>query len=161
MARQIAVFALIAVCLFGFTQAHQEEFAVQGKVYCDPCRVQFETKLSKSLSGAFVHLECRSISNSTKTIEVDGKTDANGFYKLLVTGDHEEEYCEVSLKESNNQECKDVMEVDRARVGLTNNNGDKSIERFANALGFMTREVDPACVEVLKELFTNLGDDQD
>ncbi|KAJ7948738.1 Pollen-specific protein-like protein [Quillaja saponaria] len=158
MAKQIAVFALIAVCFIGFAQAHGDEFLVQGKVYCDPCRVQFETKLSKGVAGALVHLECRSILNNTKTVEVDGKTDDTGLYKLPVNGDHEEEYCEVTLKEDNKSDCKDIMEVDRARVALTKNNGDASVERFANALGFMNKEVDPACAEVLKELFFNPED---
>lgn len=56
MAKTCAVAALIATifCFSSFlnlAQATSETFFVEGKVYCDTCRVQFETKISQPLAG--------------------------------------------------------------------------------------------------------------
>lgn len=43
--------ALCIVALANFAHCHPEVVDVEGKVYCDTCRVQFETKLSENLEG--------------------------------------------------------------------------------------------------------------
>lgn len=56
MARTLEAAALLvaaALCLsslLGFAYGH-EKFTVIGKVYCDTCRVDFETKVSYGLPG--------------------------------------------------------------------------------------------------------------
>ena len=58
MAKHFAAVALIvsAFC-FSSVLARQapadDAFTVEGKVYCDPCRLQFETRLSHPLSGNY------------------------------------------------------------------------------------------------------------
>ena len=56
MAKSVAFIALIvsAVCWVQVNgmSLDEEHFSVEGKVYCDPCRVQFETKLARPLPGS-------------------------------------------------------------------------------------------------------------
>ncbi|KAK7857016.1 anther-specific protein lat52 [Quercus suber] len=131
MAKTCAVAALIATIfcfspLLNLAQATSETFFVEGKVYCDTCRVQFETKISQPLAG---------------------------IYRLPVDGDHEEEICEVVALKSSRADCSDLMAgYERARITLTNKNGLASIARYPNPLGFMVKEALPSCLEILAEM---------
>ena len=52
MAKTFAVAVLIATVFCFSTLAQATDFfSVEGKVYCDTCRVQFETKISEPLAG--------------------------------------------------------------------------------------------------------------
>ncbi|OIS99019.1 anther-specific protein lat52 [Nicotiana attenuata] len=52
MAKAIVLLsALCIVALANFAHCHPQVFDVEGKVYCDTCRVQFETKLSENVEG--------------------------------------------------------------------------------------------------------------
>ncbi|KAF8364754.1 hypothetical protein HHK36_023536 [Tetracentron sinense] len=147
-----AVSALCFLSLLGFAYA-DSLFYVQGKVYCDTCRAQFETKVSEYIPGAKVRLECKDREGGQPTYSIDGETDATGTYRLPVEGDHEEEICEVVLVKSSNPDCAERLPGrDRARVLVTANNGISSAARFANSLGFMKKEALPQCPQVLKEL---------
>ncbi|KAE8723479.1 Alg9-like mannosyltransferase family isoform 1 [Hibiscus syriacus] len=153
---QIALFSL-AICLSSVldsVSAAQVKFIVEGKVYCDTCRVEFETRISEPLKGALVNLECRNRTNGTvTTITKDVLTDDAGAYKIEVEGDHAEEICEVSLVKSPRDDCRDPTEAWRkSRVVMTSKDGIEGIQRFANNLGFKKREPLSECTEVLKEM---------
>ncbi|XVF25650.1 hypothetical protein REPUB_Repub13aG0231600 [Reevesia pubescens] len=156
-----AIFLLAStLCLLSFLGiAHAgapEHFFVEGKVYCDNCRAQFETKISKYMEGAKVRLECKDRESGKLTFSVDGKTDATGTYRLKVEGDHEEEVCEVELIESSDPECSEIDQENYLRKGaqivLTKDAGMSTDARHANPLGFMVKERLPECTEVLREL---------
>ncbi|KAA8523991.1 hypothetical protein F0562_010578 [Nyssa sinensis] len=150
-----AVLVASALCILafaGFAHCHDEVFTVEGKVYCDTCRLQFVTKFSQFLAGATVQLECRDRQDCNNvTYSVESLTDANGHYGLPVYGDHEGEICEVTLVSSPDPECSEPT-TERARVSLTKNSGITSDCRYANYLGFLKTDPIPECLEVLREL---------
>lgn len=45
-----AAYLISALCILAVATA-SEVFNVEGDIYCDPCRVQYETPLSKKLPG--------------------------------------------------------------------------------------------------------------
>ncbi|KAG2315362.1 hypothetical protein Bca52824_018484 [Brassica carinata] len=125
------VFFISALCLSslaGKAMADADDFdsfKIQGSVYCDTCRVQFVTRLSKFLEGAKVKLECRSRTNGTVALTKEAVTDKSGSYTMEVTGDHEEEVCELVLLQSPDSTCSDVSQDaylrNAAKVSLTAN----------------------------------------
>ncbi|MED6133736.1 hypothetical protein PIB30_030953 [Stylosanthes scabra] len=129
-------------------------FVVEGKVYCDPCRVEFETRLSHPLSDIKVKLECKKIDDEKNiTFTAETTTDKNGFYSLPVYGDHQEEICQVKTERSSHPKCKELMKnMEADRIILTKNDGVSSSRRFVNPLGFMTRNIDARCVNIAQEL---------
>ncbi|XP_061363411.1 olee1-like protein [Gastrolobium bilobum] len=136
-----------------------EEFFVEGKIYCDPCRFEFESRLSHPLSGVKVTLECKKPDSDNVTYVKDVVTDTNGIYSIPVHGDHEEEICDVNAGESPNGECNESMKNQADRIVLTKNMGVSSLKRYVNPLGFKTQAVDPQCFSVFKELgLDNLDD---
>ncbi|XWS19698.1 hypothetical protein CRYUN_Cryun31cG0038300 [Craigia yunnanensis] len=154
--------ALCFLSLLGIVHAESTpQFFVEGKVYCDNCRAQFVTRISKYMEGAKVRLECKDLEGGKLTYFVDGETDASGTYRLKVEGDHEEEICEVALIESSDPECSEIDKENylrkSARVSLTKENGISSDSRISNPLGFMVKERVPECTEVLRELGITAG----
>ncbi|KAJ9543317.1 hypothetical protein OSB04_023024 [Centaurea solstitialis] len=130
-----------------------ESFMVEGKVYCDPCRIQFPTKISYPVPNAKVTLSCRERENSAETVVMEATSDSNGMYNITASGDHEEEICEVSVKESPDKKCPEVMDDDsNSRVSLTDKNGVRGKTRIANPIGFMAKDIDPRCKDILAEL---------
>ena len=130
-----------------------DKFFVQGKVYCDPCQFEFESRLSKPLSGVKVVLECRKPEGDIKTFSLEGTTDANGFYTLPVVGDHQDEICAVRTDVNSHKHCNGPMKTsDSDRVVLTKHDGVSSPLRFVNPLGFKTHKINDECAKVYKEL---------
>ncbi|KAK1428375.1 hypothetical protein QVD17_17208 [Tagetes erecta] len=130
-----------------------ESFVVQGKVYCDPCRIQFPTKLSYPVPNTKVVLRCRERESGGETCKLEGTSDANGMYSITAVGDHEEEICDVRITESPDSKCPEVMDDESiARVSLTDKNGVRGKTRMANPIGFMVKEIDPRCKEILAEI---------
>ncbi|KAK8691345.1 hypothetical protein V6N13_074856 [Hibiscus sabdariffa] len=146
----------LAICLSSLLclVATSDKFIIEGKVYCDTCRVEFETKLSQPIKGAFVNLQCRNRTDGRSiSYTQDVVTDETGAYKIKVEGDHEDEICEVSLVKSPRNDCNDPTEAWRkSRVVLSSKDGVNGPQRFANNLGFMKKEPLPGCTQVLKEL---------
>ncbi|XP_047336889.1 anther-specific protein LAT52-like [Impatiens glandulifera] len=131
----------------------QPEFQVNGKVYCDPCRLQFLTRVSRPLIGAVVKLSCRNRVNGTLTFQVMGKTDFNGMYNLKVNGEHEKDICEVVPVRSPDPHCRSVMDhVGKARVSLTLNSGISSSVRYVSPIGYMNFKAITQCPLVFSEL---------
>nr|XP_043609274.1 major pollen allergen Lol p 11-like [Erigeron canadensis] len=129
-----------------------ESFTVEGKVYCDPCRIQFPINISYPVPNTKVALTCRQRESGAETTKVEGTSDTNGMYKLTAKGDHEEEICEVRVTESPDSKCPEVMDDESsARVSLTDKNGVRGNTRLANPIGFMVKEIDPRCKAILAE----------
>ncbi|KAK4387133.1 Anther-specific protein LAT52 [Sesamum angolense] len=151
----VSALCVLAVVAASVVHAHKEKFHVEGDVYCDPCRVQFETELSYNLAGATVRLECRDIETKTVTYSMEGVTGSDGHYSLTVKGDHEKDICEVMPVTSPKAECSEPMgEYERAKIECTENSGLHNPIRYANPIGFMTREVAPECAPILANLAT-------
>ncbi|KAK7247154.1 hypothetical protein RIF29_42031 [Crotalaria pallida] len=158
MAKSAIVIVASALCFLSFlgNVYAKERYFVEGSVYCDTCRLQFLTRVSEWMEGATVRVECKEIEGGKVTFSKEAKTDAKGFYKVEVDGDHEEETCEVVLVKSSREDC---SEVDReshlaqaAQVSITRNNGITSPIRTANPLGFLKKVNKPECKDVLSEL---------
>ncbi|MED6148687.1 hypothetical protein PIB30_055221 [Stylosanthes scabra] len=170
MAKHFAVVVAVLVVAFCFSSAlaaapapaatatsttpNKNYFVVQGKIYCDPCRVEFETRLSHPLSDIKVTLECKRIDDEKNiTYTVETTTDKQGYYDLPVYGDHQDEICQVKTERSTHPKCKEPMKhLDTDRIMLTKNDGVSSAKRFVNPLGFMTRNIDARCVQIAQEL---------
>ncbi|KAG5378785.1 hypothetical protein IGI04_026627 [Brassica rapa subsp. trilocularis] len=163
MAKFVIFFLASALCfttLLHFAAADADDFDrfhIKGSVYCDTCRVQFMTRLSKVLEGAKVKLECKGRENQTVTLTKEAMTDKDGNYEMEVMGDHEEEVCEIILVQSPDAECGDVNNQEflrnAARISLTANDGIVSNEtRTINPLGFMRKTPLADCPQAFKEL---------
>ncbi|CAL1386326.1 unnamed protein product [Linum trigynum] len=166
MAKTAAAAVLLSAAVFLLASAAavvdaQDKMFVEGKVYCDPCRVEFPTKISTMIAGARVNLQCRCRDNNTMTYMVEGDTDKTGTYRLPVEADHEEDICEVKLLRSPLDNCKDKFHfIDRARVLLTDNMGVVQATRYANPIGYMTSTTDPRCEKLMEEMGITLQEAQ-
>ncbi|XP_057795962.1 anther-specific protein LAT52-like [Salvia miltiorrhiza] len=142
---------ILAICFLSLAHAHAHDvFNVEGDVYCDPCRVQFVTELSKKLPGATVRVECTDLVTKAVTYSAEGITGPDGHYSLEVTGDHENDNCEVSVVKSPSGDCSEPMgELEKSRIECTTNSGIHAAVRYANPIGFMTKAADPHCAPVL------------
>lgn len=103
-------------------------------------------------AGVKVNLNCRKADSNKATYVKEAKTDANGVYKILVDGDHEDEICEVKPESTGKGKCTEAMTNKSDRIVLTNNMGSSSLTRLVNPLGFKTKAVDGQCRKVVKEL---------
>ncbi|GMI65542.1 hypothetical protein like AT1G29140 [Hibiscus trionum] len=155
---EITLLFFIVCISSSFTFSHgagkQGKFTVVGKVYCDTCRVEFETKLSEPISGATVKLECNNRTDDTSTFQSpEVTTSAKGEFRIDVTGDYEDSDCDVVLKKSPRQDCSEPTESWRkSRVVLTTKDGVSGDIRHANNLGFKRKEALPQCKQVLTEM---------
>ncbi|XP_073017194.1 anther-specific protein LAT52-like [Primulina eburnea] len=158
MAKAVALISAFCIIAFAAVTAHahahsQEVFNVEGDVYCDPCRLQFQTKLSTKLPGATVRLVCTDAVTKAVTYSVEGVANADGHYSLSVVGDHEKEICEVMPVASPRSDCAELMnDIASSRIVCTRNSGIHEAVRFANPLGFMTKDIFPECLNVIKDL---------
>ncbi|KAL3635368.1 hypothetical protein CASFOL_019915 [Castilleja foliolosa] len=154
------VSVVLALCVLAsassIAECHKHEvFKIEGDVYCDPCRVQFQSVLSEKLAGAKVRLECTNLETKAVNYTVDGVTDSNGKYSLQVTGDHETDDCYVRAISSPRPDCSEPLtDVEISRVDITENIGIHTDVRYANPIGFMTKEPHSQCISVLQDLFT-------
>ncbi|EYU45018.1 hypothetical protein MIMGU_mgv1a015317mg [Erythranthe guttata] len=153
----VSVLCIVALAAASVAHAHQRNvFNIEGDVYCDPCRVQFHTELSKRIPGATVRLECQNEETKAVTYSVEGLTNADGHYSLRVDGDHEKDVCVVKAIKSPIAECSEPMtDVRESRIVCTNNIGMHSAVRFANPIGFMTKVGSPQCIPVLQDFFAD------
>ncbi|GMJ13846.1 hypothetical protein like AT4G08685 [Hibiscus trionum] len=144
-----------AVCISSsLSLAYGRKFTVEGRVYCDTCRVEFETKLSQPITGAIVKLECRNRTTGSFTYRSqDMLTDGKGDYKIEVEGDYGDSDCDVALVKSPRPDCSDPTEEWRkARVVLSALDGITGDIRFTNNLGFKKKVALPGCKQVLTEM---------
>ncbi|GMJ13844.1 hypothetical protein like AT1G29140 [Hibiscus trionum] len=132
----------------------RNKFTVIGHVYCDTCRVEFETKISQPIAGATVKLECRNRSDESPTYNSpEIVTGSSGVYIIEVVGDYEDSDCEVGLVKSPRVDCNEMTEDWRkARVVLTGLDGISGNIRYANNLGFKKKKALPECKNVLTKM---------
>ncbi|KAJ4821902.1 hypothetical protein Tsubulata_032190 [Turnera subulata] len=159
MAKSFAIAALVATALcfssllISANAKKSDTLFVEGRVYCDTCRVEFQTKLSEPLGGVKVRLECNSRENGTLTFSEEGVTDKGGSYTLSVRGDHEEDICQIKLLSSPRADCNEQFQsTDMARILITRNVGVAEPKRYANALGFKIKTALPECDKVLTDM---------
>ena len=149
----VAAAALCMAALINVAEAINEDTSlyVEGKVYCDTCRVQFQTPISEYIANATVTLLCRNRMTELVSVEIEAVTDESGKYTIKVDNDHADSICEVHLTNSPREDCSEVTaELNAARILLTNDVGVVGPVRYANALGFMRKEALKNCGEVLK-----------
>lgn len=102
--------------------------------------------------GAKVRVECRDVNSNKITYSCDGETNESGMYKIPITGDHEEQTCDMVLVSSPQSDCaKAVAGRDRARLALTHNNGIVSDKRYANNLSYQRHAPLASCAQVMKQ----------
>ncbi|KAL6975479.1 hypothetical protein U1Q18_024275 [Sarracenia purpurea var. burkii] len=157
MAKLVAlvVSALCVLALANLAQCHDqaEDFQVEGRVYCDTCRVLFPTKVSTWLPGAKLQLQCRNRDTGNVTVTVSGTSDGTGYYNLKVSGEHENEICEVTAISSPHPECNEpAVEISVGKISLTSNSGIKSRQRYCNPIGFLKKHSLPSCPDVLDQI---------
>nr|GMC57720.1 protein DOWNSTREAM OF FLC-like [Ipomoea batatas] len=125
-------------------------FLVKGKVYLDTCNCGFETTATKYLPKSHVRLECKKRDSDAVTYTANAVTNSQGEYSILVNGDRGDDLCDVVLvKSSDPLSGKPDSGRDRARVILSRNNGLVNDVRFANNLGFTTKQPLASCAQHL------------
>nr|GMD23392.1 anther-specific protein LAT52-like [Ipomoea batatas] len=157
MAKATIALVSAAICFLAFAGFAAgkagEKFTVEGRVYCDTCRVKFETKISEYLTGAVVRLDCRNLKTEKETYTEEATTTANGNYTLEVEGDHEEAICDVTVVKSPREDCKQtVPSLEKSQVLCSENAGLHSFVRYANPLFFVPEKPDPRCKKVLEDI---------
>ncbi|XP_047058376.1 major pollen allergen Lol p 11 [Lolium rigidum] len=153
LATPLVAASLLLVALAGVASADKGPgFVVTGRVYCDPCRAGFETNVSHNVEGATVAVDCRPFNGGESKLKAEATTDKNGWYKIEIDQDHQEEICEVVLAKSPDKSCSEIEEFrDRARVPLTSNNGIKQQGiRYANPIAFFRKEPLKDCGGILQ-----------
>ncbi|KAK6791987.1 hypothetical protein RDI58_011068 [Solanum bulbocastanum] len=103
------------------------------------------------LIGSKVKVECKNRVTNKITYRIDGVTNSQGEYNILVKSDCGDDVCDV-LVESGDKTC-NIPNAgrDRARVALTRNNGMTSDVRYANNMGFLSNEPLAACTKILQQ----------
>jgi len=103
-------------------------------------------------AGATVEMECRHFESQQVHDKAQATTDAGGWYKMEIGGDHQDEICDVRLLKSPEADCAEIeLSRDRCRVPLTGNDGIKqSGVRYANPIAFFRKEPLPNCGELLR-----------
>nr|GMC60125.1 protein DOWNSTREAM OF FLC-like [Ipomoea batatas] len=160
MARFLALFALCslaaAAAAIATATVSDKPFLVKGKVYLDTCNCGFETTATKYLPKSHVRLECKKRDSDAVTYTANAVTNSQGEYSILVNGDRGDDLCDVVLvKSSDPLSGKPDSGRDRARVILSRNNGLVNDVRFANNLGFTTKQPLASCAQVVAQYHLN------
>ncbi|KAJ8769703.1 hypothetical protein K2173_005306 [Erythroxylum novogranatense] len=128
-------------------------FQIHGSVYCDTCRCGFETEKTTYIAGARVRIECKDRVTLQLKYSVEGVTNSDGLYNILVEDDHEDQICQAVLVDSPQIDCN---EADPGRssseIILTRYNGAISNVHFANSMGFFKDKALPGCKELVYKL---------
>ncbi|AQK84926.1 pollen allergen Phl p 11 precursor [Zea mays] len=153
MVRSLVALLLVATAVAAVARAAPSPgFVVTGRVYCDNCRAGFETNVSHAIEGATVEMECRHFESQEVHDKAEATTDAGGWYRMEISGDHQDEICEVLLLKSPEADCAEIERTrDRCRVPLTRNDGIRqSGIRYANPIAFFRKEPLSNCGELLR-----------
>nr|GMC62793.1 protein DOWNSTREAM OF FLC-like [Ipomoea batatas] len=159
MARFLVLFALCslaAAAAIATATVSDKPFLVKGKVYLDTCNCGFETTATKYLPKSHVRLECKKRDSDAVTYTANAVTNSQGEYSILVNGDRGDDLCDLVLvKSSDPLSGKPDSGRDRARVILSRNNGLVNDVRFANNLGFTTKQPLASCAQVVAQYHLN------
>ncbi|MED6148688.1 hypothetical protein PIB30_055222 [Stylosanthes scabra] len=161
MAKHFAVVVAVLVVAFCFSSASaaastseskfgfKNYFVVEGKIYCDPCRVEFETRLSRPLKVVMTHLECHKANNDKNiTYRVATETDNNGYFFLTVNGERAGEICELRTDTSAHSQCNEPMKNNSYKLVITKDDGVTTEKHYVRSIGFMTPDIHPKCLEI-------------
>ncbi|KAI9085937.1 hypothetical protein K1719_032014 [Acacia pycnantha] len=149
----LIVSVLCFSALLGFAHGDSNTYNIQGRIYCDPCRLQQETRTSIPLKGVKVILQCKPTELGSVTYTNTGITDQNGIYVIPMEGDHKSDYCEILTDQTTHPSCSETVAAAKGdRVTVTMNTNLSSLSTyFVRPLGFMSKEFDPRCVQMVKE----------
>ncbi|GAA0174772.1 hypothetical protein LIER_41780 [Lithospermum erythrorhizon] len=143
---------IAVVCILAFAAIAQcEVFDIKGHIYCDPCKLGFQTEKSYGLKGATVELTCSSIVDGSVSYTQKAVTNDAGEYVVSVKNDHENEVCEVKALSSGTEDCKVAIEAS-ARIECTEKSGLHSDVRFANPLGFTKDVAVAGCKKIVEDM---------
>ncbi|MED6133737.1 hypothetical protein PIB30_030954 [Stylosanthes scabra] len=124
-------------------------FSVMGKIYCDPCRVEFDTPDSRPLKVVMTYLECHKADNENNiTYRVSGETDVHGFYDLPVSGDRVGEICTIRTDKSKHPKCAEPMKNNPDKIIITKDDGVTTEKHYVRPIGFMTPDIERKCSEL-------------
>ncbi|XP_054811400.1 olee1-like protein [Prosopis cineraria] len=147
----LIVSTLCFSALLEFAHGDNGTYNIQGRIYCDPCRFQQETRSSIPLKGVKVILQCKTSEEGNMTYTNTGLTDQNGVYTIPMNDNHENNYCEISTDQTTHPSCTETVAAKGDRVTLINTNVLSFSTRFVRPLGFMSKEYDPRCALMVKE----------
>ncbi|XP_047319580.1 pollen-specific protein C13-like [Impatiens glandulifera] len=146
----VAVYLLPAIVTG--SRPMENPLTLEGRVYCDTCRLGFETSATTYISGAKVKVECKNRNTHELMYTKEATTDQTGTYKMTVNDDHQDQICDVMLVSSPQNDCAKVSEGrDHARVVLSQSNGIASDKRYANAMGFVKDQAMEICNKLLEQ----------
>ncbi|CAL0318582.1 unnamed protein product [Lupinus luteus] len=127
-------------------------FIVKGRVYCDPCRLGFETPITTYIPGAVVILQCKDKITNKIVYKKLVSTDSSGSYTITVDAFHENQICDAKLVTSPVHHCNEPTPGrDQSPVILNRQNGIITDHRFVNNIGFITKEVASGCAQILRQ----------
>ncbi|KAI4342457.1 hypothetical protein MLD38_027084 [Melastoma candidum] len=159
MAKTFSVVALVATALclssiIGSAYCHDGHLHLIGQVFCDPCRVSFETTASYPLAGAQVKLVCTNRTSGVVKETIQGTTDDKGAYQLTIDGDHADEICEVEAIKSPDPQCSSLVPeaIKNARISLARESGVAIPDRFANPLFYSPEKSLESCPKILLDM---------
>ncbi|XP_027368379.1 protein DOWNSTREAM OF FLC-like [Abrus precatorius] len=132
-------------------------FNVKGRVYCDPCRVGFETPATTYIAGAEVNLQCKDRITNEIVFNKKAESDSSGSYSILVDEKQANQICDVRLVSNPLHDCKEATPGrDQSRIILNRFNGIATNERFVNNMGFMKTRVASGCAKILGTLKSSI-----
>ncbi|KAK4255886.1 hypothetical protein QN277_008822 [Acacia crassicarpa] len=146
------VILIVSAALCFSAHGYNNTYNIQGRIYCDPCRLQQETRTSIPLKGVKVILQCKPIESGSVTYTNTGITDQNGMYIIPMEGDHKSDHCEILTDQTTHPSCSETVATKGDRVTVLMNTDVSSFSTyFVRPLGFMSKELDPRCVQMVKE----------
>lgn len=145
----VGMICLMAVVGINGQSVEEKSFFVSGKVFCDTCQCGFITEASHYISGSRVAVRCMDEADK-QVFYREEKTDDNGFFRIRVDGDHDQDRCTAEALSSPTG-CNTHAYENVAPVYLTHNNGISSNERFTGPFAFKSKEVLAVCQSVMKQ----------
>ncbi|KAI3891528.1 hypothetical protein MKW92_019245 [Papaver armeniacum] len=137
----VILFVVVVICFISY-------------VYCDDFHVVNRSNVIHvvpDLRPKFLNRSKNAVNkeggNITYTAE-DVVTDEDGMYLVVINGDHEDDVCEVLLKESPRSIVTVVPTRNQGRVAITiDNGGIDSPIRFMNSLAFSRKYLSPIALK--------------
>ncbi|MCD7446181.1 hypothetical protein HAX54_045238 [Datura stramonium] len=124
---------------------------IEGRVYCDPCRSAFQSKLSEPLAGARVQLQCHRLKTKKVTFISAAMTNSIGYYRILLEGQHRNESCVVNLVSSPREDCNvhpgNDVNPSKAVISLSDRQFTDGEVYAPTPLRFLTNKPSPECVQ--------------
>lgn len=99
-----------------------------------------------------VILQCKASEFGQVTYTKTGITDEHGIYTIPMEGDHKSDYCEVLTDQTTHPSCTETIAAKGDRVMISAYTDLSSLStHFVRPLGFMSKEFDRRCIDLVKE----------